>query len=115
MDPKVVENLAMWKDPLGYPWSTYLWVIFVACVAGLVKHLNGMKQFSMGKLLIDGVTASFTGIIAFWLCEAKDIHGPMSAVMIAIAGAMGNRCWKEFENVWRLKFGLKQSEDEATK
>lgn len=110
MDTKVLEALAGWRDPLGYPWSTYLWVVMIACVAGVIKHLNGMRKFMLGKLLIDGITASFTGVIAFWLCEAKDIHGPMSAVLIATAGAMGNRCWSEFENIWRVKFGLKKVE-----
>lgn len=110
MDPKVIETLASWRDPLGYPWSTYLWVVLIACLAGLVKHLNSMSRFRLGKLLVDILTASFTGVIAFWLCKAKDIDGPMMAVVIAVAGLMGNRCWSEFENIWRLKFGLKQAE-----
>lgn len=115
VDSKILEALASWRDPLGYPWSTYLWVILVACVAGIIKHLNAMRQFRLGKFVIDCITAGFTGVIAFWLCEARGITGPMSAVMIAIAGAMGNRCWSEFENIWRIKFGLKKSEDEVAK
>lgn len=111
MDPKVIETLATWKDPLGYPWTTYLWVVFIACVAGLIKHLNAMKKFSLPKLVVDFLTAGFTGVIAFWLCEDRGIQGPLSAVLIAVAGAMGNRCWTEFENLWRIKFGLKKAED----
>lgn len=113
MDPKVIESLSAWKDPLGYPWTTYLWVVFVACVAGFIKHLNASHQFSIRGLLVDVATAGFTGVVAFWLCEARDIHGPMSAVMIAVSGAMGNRCWKEFESIWRIKFGLKKPEDDT--
>jgi hypothetical protein len=115
MDPKVIETLASWKDPLGYPWSTYAWVVFIACLAGVVKHLNGMKSFRFWKLVVDAITAGFMGVVAFWLCEVREIHGPLSAVLIAIAGAMGNRCWTELENIWRIKFGIKKSEDEATK
>lgn len=115
MDTKWIETLSQWKDPLGYPWTTYIWVVFIACVASAVKHLNAMKRFRIGKLLLDMSTASVTGVITFWLCEARDIHGPMSAVAIAIAGAMGNRFWSELENVWRIKFGLKKSEDEEPK
>lgn len=114
-DPKLLESLSQWRDPLGYPWTTYLWVVVVATVASVVKHLNAMKRFRLGKLLLDMMTAGATGIIVFWLCEARDIHGPMSAVTIAIAGAMGNRCWAEFENIWRIKFGLRKSEDEEPK
>jgi hypothetical protein len=113
MDPKVIETLAGWKDPLGYPWSTYAWVVFIACVAGTVKHLNNTKTFKLGKLLLSWITSGFMGVIAFWLCESRDIHGPMSAVVIALAGAMGFRFWTEVENIARIKFGLKKSEDEA--
>lgn len=115
MDPKVIETLVTWKDPLGYPWSTYLWVVCIACAAGIVKHLNGMKNFRFWRFAVDTITAGFMGPIAFWLCESREIHGPLSAVLIAIAGAMGIRCWTEFENIWRVKFGIKKSEDEATK
>lgn len=103
------------KDPLGYPLSQYLWVIGIACIAGLIKHLNSMRQFRFGAILIDLITAGFTGVIAFWICEARGIEGNMSAVLIAIAGAMGNRCWKEFETIWRIKLGLTKSDDEASK
>ncbi len=113
MDPKLIEHITVWKDPLGYPWTTYLWVILVACVAGLVKHLNSVKKFKAGKMVVDMITAGFVGVIVFWLCEARDIHGPMSAVAIAISGAMGNRCFTELENIWRIKFGLKKEEEES--
>lgn len=115
MEPKVIETLASWRDPLGYPWSTYLWVVCIACMFGLIKHINGMRKFRFGHLMVDLITAGGTGIVAFWLCEAREIHGPLSAVLIATAGLMGNRCWSEFENIWRVKFGIKKSEDEATK
>lgn len=125
MEPKVIETLAGWKDPLGYPWSTYLWVLAIASIAGIIKHLNSAHKFKWRSLAVTCLTAGFTGVIVFWLCKARDIDGPMMAVMIAIAGAMGNRCWTQFENIWRLKLGLNQidekdrtedeSDDEATK
>ncbi len=119
MDPKVIENLAAWKDPLGYPWTTYMWVVAIACLAGVVKHLNGMKRFSLWKLAVDLLTASFVGVVMFWLCKAKGIDGPMMAVAIALGGAMGNRFWSELENIWRIRFGIKPKEettdDEANK
>ena len=114
MDPKLVESITVWRDPLGYPWTTYLWVIGIACLAGMVKHINGMKKFRLGRLVIDITTAGFIGILTFWLCEAREIRGPMQAVAIAIAGAMGNRAWVELENVWRIKFGLKPAPETET-
>lgn len=107
MDPKLLESVTVWKDPLGYGWATYLWVLVIACVAGAVKHMNGTKKLKLGRLIVDVVTAGFTGILTFWLCEAREIRGPWQAIAIAVAGAMGNRAWVELENIWRLKFGLK--------
>jgi len=112
MDPKIIESISAWKDPLGYPWTTYLWVIFIACVAGVIKHFKAMKRFRIGMFILDMMTAGFTGVITFWLCEARDIHGPMSAVLIAVTGAMGNKAWTELENIWRIKFGLKNEDEE---
>ena len=110
MDPRILESITVWRDPLGYPWSTYLWVIAVACVAGAVKHVNRMQRFSMGRLMIDVLTAAFMGVLTFWVCEAYGVKGPMQAVSIAVIGAMGNRAWREFENIWRIKIGLKPTE-----
>jgi hypothetical protein len=110
--------MASWKDPLGYPWTTYLWVVAIACLAGVVKHINAMRSFRVGKLVVDLITAAFVGVVTFWLCKARDIDGPMMAVAIAVAGAMGNRFWSELENIWRIKFGIKRDEpivDEVTK
>lgn len=110
MEPKIIESITVWKDPLGYPWTTYLWVIAIACFAGAIKHLNRMRQFKLGRLLIDVLTAAFIGILTFWVCEAYGIKGPMQAVAIGVVGAMGNRAWAEFENIWRIKIGLKPTE-----
>lgn len=87
-----------------------MWVMFIACVASTIKHINRMQRFRLGRLLVDVATASFIGVVTFWLCEAREIRGPMQAVSIAVMGAMGNRAWREFENVWRIKIGLKPSE-----
>ncbi len=95
------------KDPFGFPAVHYLWVLALACAGGLVKHLNSMQKLSWGKLVIDLITSGFTGVMTFWMCETANIHGPMSAVLISVGGLMGNRAWKEFEHVWRVKFGLK--------
>lgn len=106
-DPKIIETISVWKDPLGYPWATYLWVVAIACAASVVKHINSVKHFKIRRLLVDLFTAGFMGVVAFWLCEAREIRGPMSAVAFAVAGAMGNRFLAELENIWRIKFGLK--------
>lgn len=88
------------KDPFGYPISQYLGVLAVACIAGLIKHLNTLStgQFRIARLVIDVLTAGFTGIMMFWVCESLGVDGPKAALMIAIGGLMGNRAWAELEN-----------------
>jgi hypothetical protein len=94
------------KDPFDYSITQYLWVVGIACIAGLVKHINNAKKVNGGKFLIDLITAGFTGVLTFWLCESINIHGPISAILIATGGLMGNRAWFEFENFWRVRFGI---------
>lgn len=93
------------KDPFGYPGITYVWVLGLACLGGLVKYLNSMNNFKFGRLIIDVISSGFTGLMTFWMCEFLNISGSLSAVLIATAGLMGNRAWKEFENIWLARIG----------
>ncbi len=91
------------KNPFGYPFLTYLWVIGLACFGGVVRHLNRMSKFVFSTFFIDLLTSGFTGLITFWLCEWGNIQGPMGAVLIATSGMMGNRAWQELERLWRIR------------
>jgi hypothetical protein len=93
-------------NPFGYPIRQYAWVIGVASIAGLVKHINSTKKLSIVKFAIDVGTAAFTGVLTFWFCEFLNVHGPMSAILIATGGLMGNKTWKELEALWRSKLGV---------
>lgn len=97
------------KDPFGYPVVTYLFVIGLACFGGLVKYLNTATEFKLVRLLIDVISSGFTGLLTFWLCEFLHISGSLSAVLIATSGLLGSRAWKEFENLWWAKFGVKDT------
>lgn len=103
------------KDPFGYAIEQYLWVIGIACAGGIVKHLNNQKKMNVAKFIVDVLTSGFTGVLTFWFCESFNIHGPLSAIMIATGGLMGNRAWKEFENFWRIRLGMpmRRSTDSA--
>lgn len=92
------------KDPFGYSAEQYGWVLLIACAAGLVKHLNTMNQLRFGRMIIDVLTAGFTGVMMFWFCEAWGIKGTWAALMIATGGLMGNRAWTELENFLRNRF-----------
>lgn len=103
------------KDPFGYPVYYYLYVITIACCAGLIKYLNKMQSFSIGKALIETITSGFTGLMTFWICKWANIDGPLLAFMIAVSGLMGSRAWQEFEHFWRLKFGVADLSKISTK
>ncbi|QDH83725.1 holin [Achromobacter phage Motura] len=92
------------KNPLPvYSLMTYLSVVGISCFGGLVRHLNTTNKFNLLALLVDLCTASFTGLVTFWLCEWGKVGGLMSAILIAASGVMGNKAWKELEHLWRIK------------
>ena len=98
-------------NPFGYPIKQYALVIAVSSVAGFIKHVNSAKKLNVAKFMIDVSTAGFTGVLTFWFCEAFNVHGPMSAILIATGGLMGNKTWKELEALWRVKFGVPPQKD----
>src|SRR5882672_3979780 len=100
-------NVTDKSNPFGYPWITYVWVVGLACAGGAVKYLNkSPAAFSLVILIRDVVTAGFMGLITFWLCQWTNISGPLSAVLIATSGLMGNHMTRELEILWKLKFGV---------
>ncbi len=102
------------KDPFGYPFLTYLWVVSLACVGGAVRYLNTATKMSWLVLLRDVFTAGFAGLLTFWLCEWTDVQGPLAAVLIATSGLMGTRALKEIENLYRIRLGLQLNPGPAT-
>jgi hypothetical protein len=99
------------NNPFGYSLITYLWVIGLACAGGVVKYLNGTNGFTVRMLVRDIVTAGFMGLITFWLCQWTQINGPLSAILIATSGLMGNRAVKELEFIYRTRFGMRYEEE----
>lgn len=97
------------KDPFGYPAMTYLWVIGLSAFASMIRRLNNLSHaspFSLARLLIDGLSGGFTGLLTFWLCEWSNITGPLSAFLIGVSGLMGARAWQEFVEILRMRLGL---------
>jgi len=50
-------------------------------------------------------TSGFAGVMTFWLCEAADINGLITAVLIGISGHMGGRAIFIIEKWAEHKFG----------
>jgi hypothetical protein len=87
----------------GYPIITYVWVIGLASISGSVKYLNefantGVKRrYEVLYFLRDILSGALSGLMAFWICDSFSIKEPLNAVVVALAGIMGNRAWTEFE------------------
>ena len=94
------------KNPFGEDLSSYIWAIGLAILGGLVKYLNKADQFRFWILLRDLITAGFSGLITFWICEWMNIKGPLSAILIAASGLMGTRLLREIEYIYRVRLGL---------
>ncbi len=94
------------QDPFGHPIITYLWVISLATVASIVRYLNSTPHVEFARLLIEGLSGGFTGLLTFWLCQWQGIEGPRSAFLIGVSGLMGARVWNEFMEVFRARAGV---------
>jgi len=80
----------------SYPWLTYVWVISISALGGLVRYLQQFKQgrsgaFSLWELLGEIVTSAFVGILAFWLCKASGLDDLLTAAFVGVSGHMGAR------------------------
>lgn len=93
----------MGSELFGYPIITYVWVIGLASISGSVKYLNefantGVKRrYEVLYFLRDILSGALSGLMAFWICESFSIKEPLNAVIVTLAGIMGNRAWTEFE------------------
>ena len=97
----------MEEQNFGYPLSTYIVVIAISVVAGLVRHLNGKETWHWGHLFRDCLTSAFNGIVVFWFCDYKKVTGSLQLVIVAVAAMMGARVWVEVENYLRMRYGSK--------
>lgn len=98
----VVVGFASWavaageRNPFDYSVVTYLWVMLLSAFGGVVNFSRKMRDgkthvFRLTEFIGELFTASFAGLLTFWLCEAAGIDKLFSAVMIAISGHMGSR------------------------
>ena len=89
-------------NPFSYGMETYIFVIVLASVAGLVRFLNTCVkdgEFRFLVLIRDLFTGILAGLMAFWICEYFDLIGPLSNVAVIMAGVMGIRAIEEIKNI----------------
>ena len=75
---------------------TYLGVLVVSGWGGVVSWLQrrrsgSTRPFSLIELIGEVATASFCGLIAFWLCQEAHLSKYLTAAITGVAGHMGSR------------------------
>ena len=96
------------KDPTSYSMLTYIWVSGLSLGGGLVSYMHKLQMgirrpFSVIEFIGELVTAGFTGLITFWLCESTGISQLMTAVFVGISGHMGSRALYLIERMLESK------------
>jgi len=90
------------KTPESYQLLTYLWVVGISALGGLVNFMRKVREghvraVNIVELLGELLTSAFAGLLTFWLCESADFDPLLSAVLIAVSGHMGTRAVFLFE------------------
>lgn len=99
------------KDPSSYPLLTYLWIIFLAMLGGVVRVLRDVdlqrktpKQILLA-FITEIITSSFVGLLTFYSCMAADISFFKTAVLTGVAGHMGVRALDVFKSAYKAAIG----------
>jgi hypothetical protein len=92
------------KDPTHYAWITYVWVIALAMLGGVVNFSRKVREgvtrrFNISEFIGEVVTSAFAGLITFWLCEWSEVHPLLTAALVGIAGHMGSRAIFKLEQL----------------
>ncbi len=98
------------KDPTTYSLLTYLWVLGISILGGVVSYgrkrrMNLIPRFSITELIGEIFTSAFAGLVTFFLCEAANLDAMLSAALIAISGHMGSRAVFLLEEGLQRRFG----------
>lgn len=84
------------KNPFGYELMTYIWVIFISAIGGIVSFMRKVRQgaarvFNITEFIGEIITSAFVGMLTFWLCEAGGISPLVTAALVGVSGHMGSR------------------------
>jgi hypothetical protein len=101
------------KDPSNYTLLTYAWVTALAAWGGAVNFWQARKDgrarpFNFAELFGEIFTSAFAGILTFWLCEAANINGLITAAMVGVSGHMGSRAIFQLEKWAERRFGVQE-------
>lgn len=99
------------RDPLEIPLRQYGLVLGAALLGGLVSWIGRVRAGQTAAANLMGLvgelaTSAFSGLIAFWLCEASGLSPLMTATAAGIAGHMGTRAILVLERELQRRAGI---------
>ena len=68
---------------------TYLWVVGVSLWGGLVSYFENKTPFSIMTLFAHLTSASFAGVMTYYLCLYGNVPQPLTGVFCGVAAHMG--------------------------
>lgn len=94
--PTVVMAADVVKDPLAIPLRQYGLMLGLALFGGVVNWYSKVRKgelhvTSISALIGELATSAFSGLLAFYLCEWKQVDPVLTAAIVGIAGHMGTR------------------------
>lgn len=96
------------RDPLAYPLRQYGLILGVSLLGGVAGWYRKLQQGlvpepSLLAFIGELATSAFSGLIAFWLCEAAGSSSLVAAASAGLAGHAGGRGVAWLEKVARKK------------
>lgn len=85
MDSKQTFFSDFWNSEV----FTYLWVFGVSLWGGIVSYLETKEPFSWRRFLAHSCSASFAGMMTYFVCSASNVPGPLTGAICGLAAHMG--------------------------
>lgn len=104
--------------PFDYPLRTYLWVLGMSILGGIVAYMRALRQnrsrtFRAIEFIGELCTSAFAGILAFWLCEAMNVPKLVEAATIGVAGHMGSSAIQLIEDFLKARVPTRPPTDRS--
>lgn len=111
------SKISLEKTPANYSLLTYLWVIGLSSMGGIVSFVRKIRSgearpYNIMEFFGELVTSAFVGIITFYLCEHANIDQLMTAVLVGVSGHMGTRAIYIFEKMLSERLGVRKARKE---
>lgn len=68
---------------------TYIWVFGVSLWGGIVSYFEKKEPFSWLHLFAHLMSASFAGMLTFFVCDYGNVPGPLTGAICGVAAHMG--------------------------